>query len=45
MPIQENLENMTHVYTVFALNKGSSLYQEADFETYFSGMSPDRTLY
>ena len=30
---------------VFALNKGSSLYQEADFETHFSGTSPDRPLY
>ena len=31
--------------TVFALYKGSSLYQEADFETHFSGTSPDRHLY
>ena len=30
---------------VFALNKESSLYQEADFETHFSGTSPDRPLY
>ena len=30
---------------VFALNKVSSLYQEADFETHFSGTSPDRPLY
>ena len=30
---------------VFALNKGSSLYQEADFETHFSGTSLDRPLY
>ena len=30
---------------VFALNKGSSLYQEADFATHFSGTSPDRPLY
>ena len=30
---------------VFALNKGSSLYQEADFETHFSGTSPDGPLY
>ena len=30
---------------VFALNRGSSLYQEADFETHFSGTSPDRPLY
>ena len=30
---------------VFALNKGTSLYQEADFETHFSGTSPDRPLY
>ena len=30
---------------VFALNKGSSLYQEADFETHFSSTSPDRPLY
>ena len=30
---------------VFVLNKGSSLYQEADFETHFSGTSPDRPLY
>ena len=29
---------------VFALNKGASLYQEADFETHFSGTSPDRPL-
>ena len=30
---------------VFALNRGSSLYQEADFETHFSSTSPDRPLY
>ena len=30
---------------VFALNKRLSLYQEADFETHFSGTSPDRPLY
>ena len=30
---------------VFALNKGSSFYQEADFETHFSGTSLDRPLY
>ena len=30
---------------VFALNKGSSLYQEAYFATHFSGTSPDRPLY
>ena len=30
---------------VFALNKGSSLYQEADFDTHFSGTSPNRPLY
>ena len=30
---------------VFALNKGSSLYQKADFETHFSGTSLDRPLY
>ena len=30
---------------VFALNKGSSLYQEADFVTHFCGTSPDRPLY
>ena len=30
---------------VFALNKASSLYQEADFETHFSSTSPDRPLY
>ena len=36
---------MTHVYTSFALNKGSLLYQEADLETHFSGTSPDRLLY
>ena len=30
---------------VFALNKGSLFYQEADFETHFSGTSPDRPLY
>ena len=41
----ENFENMTHVYTSFAQNKGLSLYQEADFETHFSGTSPDRPLY
>ena len=30
---------------VFALNKGSLLYQEVYFETHFSGTSPDRPLY
>ena len=30
---------------VFTLNKGLSLYQEADFETHFSGKSLDRPLY
>ena len=33
------------IIPVFALNKGSSLYQEADFETHFSGTSPDTPLY
>ena len=28
-PILDNFESMTHVYTSFALNKGSSLYHEA----------------
>ena len=36
---------MTHVYTSFALNKGTSLYKEADFATHFSGTSPDRLLH
>ena len=30
---------------VFALSKGSLLYQEADFATHFNGTSPDRPLY
>ena len=30
---------------VFALSKGSSLYQETDFEIHFSSTSPDRPLY
>ena len=41
-PVLENFEN---IIPVFAQNKGSSLYQEADFETHFSGTSPDRPLY
>ena len=34
MPILEIFENMTHVYTSFALDKGSLLYQEADSATH-----------
>ena len=33
------------VLPLFALNKGSLLYQDADFATHFSGMAPDRPLY
>ena len=44
-PILENFENMTMFIPVFALNNGSSLYQEADFATHFSGTSPYRPLY
>ena len=36
---------MTMFLPISALNKWSSLYQEADFETHFSGTSPDRPLY
>ena len=47
MSILEIFENMTPacLYQFFALNKGSSLYQEADFATHFSSTSPDRPLY
>ena len=45
VPILENFENITYMFIpVFALNKGSLLYQEADFVTHFSGTSPDRPL-
>ena len=40
-------ERRSIVYTLrdhAAMNKGPSLYREADFETHFSGTSPDRLL-
>ena len=44
-PILEILKIWPMFIPVFALNKESSLYQEADFETHFSGTSLDRPLY
>ena len=37
--------NFVPIFKKLALNKGSLLYQEADFATHFSGTSPDRPLY